>query len=501
MKPYIFSFLMIFLAMQTALAQEDGQPSGCSITDGCLTYQINGATRYDSDTYIVNYTLTVNCDTRLEYVAFELPAGAEADQPSSFFAAQPDFTVQDGQRGNKNGLNTDFNAIQFTAKQQTDISNGASYTFEYPISIEDYNALGSALRVQAKVAGSEPSLVTFTNFTDCAPINQMPACRIEIDNAVFGLTGVTDNGDGTTQVSFAIQNNLPDNAEVITIEVPGAPEGVTVNGANNGGVYTSNYQYKTTYEGGVITFDAQNNNGYANGAIDYFVFNIPTASYNPEANFMLSLDTGTGFAATSFNPTTCSEDGDITPLPVELLSFKGKATPSGVNLEWETASEINNDRFEVERSQDGRNFQKIGTVDGAGSSSVSHNYSYLDYVAITGILYYRLRQVDFDGTDSYSKTIAIKLKAGPGSGKFAVYPNPANGTKVTVSVAGTGADTNGGIIQVTDMSGRVVFNYKLTAGNPLVEVPVQDMNLAKGMYVVNLLQTSGDKQTQKLVIH
>ena len=186
-------------------------------------------------------------------------------------------------------------------------------------------------------------------------------------------------------------------------------------------------------------------------------------------------------------------------MPVELLSFKGKATQSGIELEWETASESNNDRFEVERSLDGKSFDKIGSVDGAGTTSVKQNYSYTDYVTRAGTFYYRLRQVDHDGTYDYSKTVAVKLKSLPGGGKFSVYPNPALGNIVTVSVLGTGADVNGGVLQIVDMSGRVMLVHQVTAGSRQIDLSLPELRLAKGMYVVNLLQGT-DKQTQKLII-
>jgi hypothetical protein len=502
MKPYIFSFLMIFLALQTVSAQDNQQPSGCSITDGCLNYSLNGATRHDADTYILSYTLTVNCDARLEYIAFELPEGSDADEPSNYFASQPDFTVEDGKSGKSNKIATDYNAIQFTAKKQTNISHGTSYTFEYPIAVEDYNKL-SAIRVQAKVAGAAASNITFDHRV-CAPLsttpeNSMPECRIDLGAAVFGFTGATDNGDGTTALQFAIQNNTAENVTSVAIEIPGAPTGVTIVSDNNGGAYHANYKYKATYSDGILLFEAQNTNGYTDGNIDYFTFTLPTAAFNPEESFTISLATSAETIVTGFNTVTCEEDSPITPLPVELLSFKGKATPSGIELKWETASESNNDRFEVERSVDGKSFEQIGKVDGAGTTSVKQNYNYTDYVSRTGTFYYRLRQVDFDGTQDYSKTIAVKLSSLPGGGRFAVYPNPALGNLVTVSVLGTGADVNGGVLQIVDMSGRVMLVHQVAAGSREIEVSLPELKLPKGMYVVNLLQGT-DKQTQKLII-
>ncbi|HEY4652840.1 MAG TPA: T9SS type A sorting domain-containing protein [Pontibacter sp.] len=501
MRPYIFSLIMMLLTWQSAMAQQQ-QPAECVQTAGCLTFSLNGATRHNDDTYVLSYTLTVNCPSRLEYIAFQLPEGAEASEPSSYFARQNDFIVQDGKRGNSQKTDTNFNAIQFTAKNQTNISNGASYTFQYPVSVANYNALDN-IQVQAKVAGADPVLVAFDH-RKCAPLpvtpdqRPMPECRIDLGAAVFGFLGATNNNDGTTTVGFIIQNNLPDDVTEVAIEIPNAPENVRAEAGNNGGSYQARYKYKTTYTEGILHFAAQQTKGYANGQTDYFLIQLPTAAFDPDLSFTLLLQTQNDIVATGFNTITCS-DAPVTPLPVELLSFKGKATQSGIQLDWETASESNNDRFEVQRSTDGRTFDQIATIAGAGNSSIKQRYSHTDPVSRTGMYYYRLRQVDYDGTATFSKTISVQLKALPGGGQMAVFPNPAAGNSVTVSVAGTGADVNGGSLQIVDMSGRVVYTYPVTAGSREVNVPLPALRLPKGMYVVNLLH-EGNRQTQKLIV-
>ncbi len=96
------------------------------------------------------------------------------------------------------------------------------------------------------------------------------------------------------------------------------------------------------------------------------------------------------------------------PLPVELLSFNALSEEDQVRTVWETASEINNDFFTVERSDDLENWIKIGHVDGAGNSTETHNYSLIDYRPLTGVSYYRLKQTDFDGETSYSEVRSVQ---------------------------------------------------------------------------------------------
>jgi len=115
------------------------------------------------------------------------------------------------------------------------------------------------------------------------------------------------------------------------------------------------------------------------------------------------------------------------PLPVELSNFTATAQgPTAVRLAWATASEKNSARFEAERSQDGRTFERLGTVAAAGSSSTPRSYELLDAKLPTGVatLYYRLRQVDLDGTFNYSPVRTVTLKGMAAAG-LALYPSPA----------------------------------------------------------------------------
>jgi len=114
-------------------------------------------------------------------------------------------------------------------------------------------------------------------------------------------------------------------------------------------------------------------------------------------------------------------------VPVELVSFTYNVLEhSGIELRWGTASETNNYGFEIERSSDGTSFAKIGFVQGNGTTEKSCTYSYIDEDAGSGVLYYRLKQIDFDGSFEYSSVIKARLK---GPADFILshnYPNPFN---------------------------------------------------------------------------
>lgn len=114
-------------------------------------------------------------------------------------------------------------------------------------------------------------------------------------------------------------------------------------------------------------------------------------------------------------------------LPISLLSFHATAQKNNTaNLNWITASELNNDFFEIEHSTDGANWVVINEQRGAGNSNELIHYNFVDENAKQGINYYRLKQTDFDGQFTYSKVRSVQLNDLSTSGSFIIYPNPAN---------------------------------------------------------------------------
>lgn len=121
-----------------------------------------------------------------------------------------------------------------------------------------------------------------------------------------------------------------------------------------------------------------------------------------------------------FNVNTI-DAGYTTVLPIKLKSFKAVMGKGISNLSFTTASEINNAGFDIERSADGITFEKIGWVDGHGSTTEEIHYTFTDTKPLFGINYYRLRQMDYDGRFEYSKIVNV----GYTSDDVYLYPNPA----------------------------------------------------------------------------
>jgi hypothetical protein len=112
-------------------------------------------------------------------------------------------------------------------------------------------------------------------------------------------------------------------------------------------------------------------------------------------------------------------------LPVELTRFTAEYKPGSVDLEWMTATEVENFGFEIEKSINGREFKKIGFVPGSGNSNAPKFYKYKDMPS-NGAIRYRLKQIDLDGSFSYSDIISVDIKIAENFILYQNYPNPFN---------------------------------------------------------------------------
>lgn len=184
--------------------------------------------------------------------------------------------------------------------------------------------------------------------------------------------------------------------------------------------------------------------------------------------------------------------GTPTTLPVSWLWFKATPDfPDRVKLDWATATEFNSLRFVVERSSDGQHFDSLGEVPAAGFSQVPSYYRYFDSMPIHGTAYYRIKEVDVDGSISYSKIEVITYKKPASS--FTFFPNPSKG--------GSGLSIDHSYeslsIRIVDAQGRIVFHEKVGAGNRMLATE----NLATGSYFIVIDDEKGTRKMYPWIIH
>ncbi|WP_255594234.1 T9SS type A sorting domain-containing protein [Pontibacter sp. HSC-14F20] len=183
----------------------------------------------------------------------------------------------------------------------------------------------------------------------------------------------------------------------------------------------------------------------------------------------------------------------IVPLPVELISFKAQRDTKGVKLTWATASELDNKGFEVQVSSNARDFAAIGIVESkVGTTSLRQEYSFIDTKAVSGTRYYRLKQIDFDGTSSFSVVRSVALEGD--NGTVSAYPNPFDDV-VTVKL--TGAEARQIRAVLSDTMGKVLLEtVEETAGNS-ISVSIGGITTS-GMYILNVYD-KGKKSAFKLM--
>ncbi|MEZ4960182.1 MAG: T9SS type A sorting domain-containing protein [Saprospiraceae bacterium] len=174
---------------------------------------------------------------------------------------------------------------------------------------------------------------------------------------------------------------------------------------------------------------------------------------------------------TSFSPFAVS---GAEVLPIELLYFYGEKAERGVQLYWETATEINNSHFEVEWSTDGRAFQKIGRVAGAGTTTQAQQYGLLHETPSIGNNYYRLKQVDFDGKYEHSRIVNIRYQ--PTDIGYSIYPNPS-ADFVVIENAG-----EEGLVEIFDVHGRFIESFQLQSNSSKHSLA----GLPKGTYFLKI---------------
>jgi len=186
------------------------------------------------------------------------------------------------------------------------------------------------------------------------------------------------------------------------------------------------------------------------------------------------------------------DNTDDVALPVELRFFGGVYQDRQVVLNWQTASELNNSLFIIEKSSDAEEFTGIGEVQGNGTSSEQQSYSYIDSNPVNGINYYRLVQVDFDGALELSKTIAVVAELE--KLVIEIFPNPTS-DQFSIRLSRTVHDLT---LMLNDISGSLIFARKITGSNER-GITINVSGLKEGVYVLSL-NSDGDLESHKLVI-
>lgn len=253
-----------------------------------------------------------------------------------------------------------------------------------------------------------------------------------------------------------------------------------------------------------LFYDSNNNNLAESAEIisGYRVIN----GFNP-AKLKVKF-TGLGSSTATFNYGYIDAAGKSNPtpssymlswagaLPVKLISFDATVNKENtVDLNWATASELDNAYFEVERSSDAVDFSPIAKVEGAGNSTNTIQYHTTDNNPLNGMSYYRLKQVDLDGNFAYSEIVSVSISGGAlNQSSVRVYPTLISSPSIHIAVSGTDVPV---AVSVYDMSGRMVMTQLITAnGDTQIELPA---GAQTGMYIVNC--NTGQSTTSTKIVY
>jgi hypothetical protein len=267
----------------------------------------------------------------------------------------------------------------------------------------------------------------------------------------FDLVKISDDGNFTAPVDgveYAANNNYSGSGEQVVFS--GSGTSVTVFNLNSGQTYWFRvYEY--------------NNEGV------YTLYQTITETDNPN-----------------------TPDGDET-LPVEITTFKATVVNGKVVLEWVTASETNNEKFIIEKSSGTDGFTVAGEVQGSGYSSIPVEYSFIDNSATSGIWYYKLVQVDFDGNMKSPAVVSVDVK-----NDYSLLYNVSQ--KSQNLVVTLGEINNETTVSLADMTGRIVFRKDIPprwTGEKLL-IPVA--GLGEGLYII-VVQSAAGKEFKKIFIN
>ncbi|MFO7524738.1 MAG: T9SS type A sorting domain-containing protein [Ignavibacteriaceae bacterium] len=348
-----------------------------------------------------------------------------------------------------------------------------------------------------------------------------------------GTAGITEILFGTTSPVLNLGDAVRITGEIghfrgLTQIQPASAADITILSSGNpvpGPVVLTLAAYKAdpeAYEGTLVGFVALNKVGgtwpapggsatlqVSDGTdtVDYRIDSDTDLDDNPEPTWPVDL---LGLGSQFSSGVTVYNDGyqilpryyatDILPpgtIPVELTSFTASVVNRKVNLTWTTASELNNHGFEIQRSSNGE-FYNIGFVPGAGTTTDEKSYSFIDDNVTYGVYTYRLKQVDFDGSFAYSKTVEVDVTTPLNFELAQNYPNPFNPATVIEYSIASPANVTLTVFTILGEQVAVLVNNQFTeAGKYAVQFNAS--GLASGAYIYRL-QAGEFVSTKKMLL-
>ncbi len=299
----------------------------------------------------------------------------------------------------------------------------------------------------------------------------------DIDEELCYESPILDiSGAGTVSIKVDAVWNGQDNADYADLEYQ----------VDGGGWI----QVPNQFGGGSHTIDYSTSGNSGSGTLTQGGLSGSTLSIR------FCVDTNTAIELTTIDNVSVPE-ANVSLLPVELISFNAEEKEKKVLLKWATASETNNEKYEIEHSSTGDRFEKIGETAGFGTSIDLIQYSFTHKRPITGQNYYRLKQIDFDGKFEYSQITTINIKRKEDHINT-FYPNPSKDGIVNLDFLSSQKLTLP--VSIYDAIGRKILKLPVDIVKGANKLHFDFSKLEKGIYFVQL-ENNGKVEYQKLIIN
>jgi hypothetical protein len=174
------------------------------------------------------------------------------------------------------------------------------------------------------------------------------------------------------------------------------------------------------------------------------------------------------------------------PLPLHLISFKGKENAGNVELSWVTDNEVNTSHFIIQRSLDGANFINVGKVNAKGNTSATNTYNFTEPSGNSNRFFYRLSMIDIDSRNTYSDVISLNLYNPRG---LTISPNPSNGL---IQIEGRGVKQ----INIYDQTGGMILSRSVNANTSILDLSIYP----KGTYMISIIGNNNKRYNSKVLL-
>ncbi len=399
--------------------------------------------------------------------------------------------------------------LYYTAKMENTLSFDNAVTVAGPVNSLKF--IGANATISGDVTVTNPAENAITGAASATNFVNGTLTRAINTSGTYTFPVGTGSGANrkTSLVTFT-PTSLAGTTSVAIKYTAGAPTNGAGGGAPN--VIVNNVPVTSLLNGGFLTITPNAQPSSGTYGLDFSIMGSSNTVVDPLKYVLIKRDnstspwvfqgnysnaptiTGSGTAAvvkvslngiTSFSDFAIGMGNNAITLPVTLTKFTAKAETKTTALYWETASELNNDKFEIEKSTDGKDFLKIGEVKGNGTSQKINAYSYRDFTPANGLNYYRLKQLDFNGAYAYSdiKFVNFDLK----ETTFTVFPNPVTEVVNFSETVNT--------VEIYNLQGKLV----LRQNNPASSVKIPS-HLPNGLYLIKVKLANGNPLTKQIII-